>query len=79
MSHGRISGAGRTHPAPPLHRCHWRAPHMSKHITLPYERLNETALAEAVRLHDGEHLLVLQPFGWHLDAEHISNMPEQFS
>ena len=49
-----------------------------QHITLPYERLNETALVEAVRLNDGEHLLVLQPYGWHIDATHIPNAAEHF-
>jgi hypothetical protein len=47
--------------------------------TLPYERIDDDALLKAIRLFDGEHLLVLQPFGWHLDAKHIPNAAEHFS
>ena len=46
--------------------------------TLPYERIDSAALAVAVRLKDGERLLVLQPFGWHIDGAHIPNAAEQF-
>jgi hypothetical protein len=47
---------------------------------LPYERITDSkALAAVVRLFDGEHLLVLQPFGWHLDGRHIPNAAEHFS
>ena len=47
--------------------------------SLPYERIDDGLLQVAVSLTAGEYLLVLQPFGWHLDSEHIPNMPEQFS
>lgn len=46
---------------------------------LPYERLESRQLVSAVRCREGEHLLVLQPFGWHLDGRHIPNAAEQFS
>jgi hypothetical protein len=57
------------------------APHykLVTHIVLPYERIDSAALQGAVRLWGGEHLLVLQPFGWHLDGRHIPNAAEQFS
>ena len=48
-------------------------------MILPYERLHEKALLESIRLNEGEHLLVLQPFGWHIDGQHIPNAAEQFS
>jgi hypothetical protein len=47
--------------------------------TLPYERFNEESLVRAIRLFDGERLLVLQPFGWHIDGKHIPNAVEHFS
>jgi hypothetical protein len=47
-------------------------------VTLPYERLNEGALINAIRLQLGERLLVLQPFGWHIDGYHIPNAAEHF-
>jgi hypothetical protein len=47
--------------------------------TLPYERLSSPLLLSAVKLFDGERLLVLQPFGWHINGTHIPNAPEQFS
>ena len=46
---------------------------------LPYERLTSELLQKAIRLYPGEHLLVLQPFGWHLDGNHIPNMAEHFA
>ena len=46
---------------------------------LPYERVNDKALLSALRLRRGERLLVLQPFGWHIDGEHIPNAAEHFS
>jgi hypothetical protein len=55
---------------------------MSEHPgiqVLPYERLNDAALLKAVRLYDGERLLVLQPWGWHIDGKHIPNAAEQLS
>ena len=47
--------------------------------TLPYERLAEDILIRAIRLFDGERLLVLQAFGWHIDGHHIPNACEHFS
>jgi hypothetical protein len=47
--------------------------------TLPYERLLSEALRSAIFLFAGEQLLLLQPFGWHLDGQHIPNMAEHFS
>jgi len=46
---------------------------------LPYERVDCEKLQDAIWLLDDEHLLILQPFGWHLDGHHIPNMAEQFS
>lgn len=46
---------------------------------LPYERLFEAVLLQAIRLRPGERLLVLQPFGWHIDGRHIPNAYEHFS
>lgn len=46
---------------------------------LPYERLDDERLLDAVRLYDGERLLVLQPYGWHIDGRHIPNACEHFS
>lgn len=48
-------------------------------MTLPYERADSTGLLHGFRLAQGEHLLVLQPFGWHLDGHHIPNAAEHFS
>ncbi len=48
-------------------------------MLLDYERIDDDALLKAIRLQPGERLLVLQPFGWHIDAKHIPNAPEQFS
>lgn len=48
-------------------------------MTLPYERIDSQKLQDSIHLFDGQHLLVLQPFGWHLDGHHIPNAPEQFS
>lgn len=45
---------------------------------LAYERLHERDLLAAVRLRPGERLLVLQPFGWHIDGQHIPNAAEHF-
>ena len=47
-------------------------------LPLPYERLDETGLRMSIRLNEGEHLLVLQPFGWHINGTHIPNAPEHF-
>ncbi len=55
------------------------APSVSLVETLPYERIDSTALAKAIRLSRGERLLVLQPYGWHIDAHHIPNAAEHFS
>ena len=49
------------------------------HITLPYERIDSKLLQQVIRLYRGERLLVLQPFGWHLDGHHIPNAVEHFS
>lgn len=46
---------------------------------LPYERIHDKALIPAIRLYENERLLVLQPFGWHIDGEHIPNAAEHFS
>lgn len=46
---------------------------------LMYERIDSKALIAAIRLRDGERLLVLQPYGWHIDGAHIPNAAEQFS
>lgn len=46
---------------------------------LDYERLEEKALLAAIRLREGERLLVLQPWGWHIDGRHIPNAYEHFS
>lgn len=48
-------------------------------MTLPYERIKSEALRYAVHLFDHEHLLVLQPWGWHLDGRHLPNAAEHFS
>lgn len=49
-------------------------------MTLPYERIvSSSQLSTAFRLEPGESILVLQPFGWHLDGKHIPNAPEQYS
>lgn len=45
---------------------------------LPYERLVEDALLRSISRNDGESLLVLQPFGWHLNGTHVPNMAEHF-
>ena len=47
--------------------------------TLPYERIDDKKLMEAVRLFKGEQLLVLRPFGWHIDGKHIPNAAEHLS
>jgi hypothetical protein len=47
-------------------------------VECPYERLDDDALYRAIRLKQGERVLVLQPFGWHIDGSHIPNAPEQF-
>jgi hypothetical protein len=44
-----------------------------------YERIDTSKLADAIRLRPGERLLVLQPFGWHIDGHHIPNAAEQFT
>lgn len=46
---------------------------------LPYERLIEERLVEAIAVKPGERLLVLRPFGWHIDGNHIPNAAEHFS
>lgn len=46
---------------------------------LDYERIDSKRLVEAIRVRPGERLLVLQPFGWHIDGLHIPNAAEQFS
>jgi hypothetical protein len=46
---------------------------------LPYERIGDSSLADSIRLMPGERLLVLQPFGWHIDGSHIPNAAEHFS
>jgi hypothetical protein len=48
-------------------------------MLLPYERFQEAQLLTAVRLTDGESLLCLQPFGWHLNGSHLPNMAEHYS
>ena len=46
--------------------------------TLPYERLESAPLQKGFRLRKGQHVLVLQPFGWHLDGLHLPNQAEHF-
>lgn len=46
---------------------------------LPYERIESELLIAAILLLPNEHLLVLQPFGWHIDGHHIPNASEHFS
>lgn len=46
---------------------------------LPYERFDESALLKAIMLGTGERMLVLRPFGWHIDGSHIPNAAEHFS
>ncbi len=46
---------------------------------LDYERVSSSAITSAIRLRGGERLLVLQPFGWHIDGNHIPNAAEHFS
>jgi hypothetical protein len=46
---------------------------------LDYERLDDAGLQKSIRLFAGERLLVLQPFGWHIDGTHIPNAAEHFS
>ncbi len=48
-------------------------------MDLPYERVDDALLMTAIHLWKGEHLLVLRPFGWHLDGHHIPNAAEHFS
>ena len=48
-------------------------------MLLPYERVDSEELLGVVRLGANERLLVLQPFGWHIDGVHIPNAAEQFS
>jgi hypothetical protein len=45
---------------------------------LAYERLDNANLLAAIRLRPDERLLVLQPFGWHIDGSHIPNAAEHF-
>lgn len=46
---------------------------------LDYERIvDEDKLLASIRLFDGEMLLVLRPFGWHLNGRHLPNMAEHF-
>jgi len=48
--------------------------------TLAYERISNSAdFGNAIRLNLGESLLVLQPFGWHINGVHIPNAAEHFS
>lgn len=46
---------------------------------LPYERIDSGSLFASIRLRQNEHLLVLQPFGWHLDGRHIPNAAEHYT
>lgn len=46
---------------------------------LPYERIDSERLVASIRLRQNERLLVLQPFGWHIDGRHIPNAAEHFS
>ncbi len=48
-------------------------------MDLPYERVDDEQLLAAIALWKDEHLLVLRPFGWHLDGKHIPNAAEHFS
>jgi hypothetical protein len=41
--------------------------------------VSSARLQDAIRLFEGERLLVLQPFGWHIDGHHIPNEAEHFS
>lgn len=51
-----------------------------RYFRLPYERIaEEEKLVEALLLYADEQVLILQPFGWHLNGDHIPNCPEQFS
>lgn len=46
---------------------------------LPYERLiDERRLSTCIMLRAGERLLVLRPFGWHIDGSHIPNAADHF-
>lgn len=47
-------------------------------LLLDYERIDSVKLCASIRLLAGERLLVLQPFGWHIDGHHIPNAAEQF-
>jgi hypothetical protein len=52
------------------------------HVVLPYERLAidyGPSLLQAFNLRPGERLLVLRPFGWQIDGQHIPNAYEHFS
>lgn len=57
-----------------VNRCDERRSHL-----LPYERLDSKLLLDAVTLLPDERLLVLQPFGWHINGHHIPNAAEHFS
>lgn len=59
-------------------RLNARQPNTAPEV-LPYERIAETYLLSAIQLRTNEHLLVVQPFGWHLDGKHIPNAAEHFS
>jgi hypothetical protein len=51
---------------------------MAETQLLPYERIEGELLVKAIRLCDGERLLVRRPFGWHIDGHHIPNAAEHF-
>lgn len=49
-----------------------------RYFRLPYERIaDERKLIDSILLYEDEYVLVLQPFGWHLNGDHIPNCPEQ--
>jgi hypothetical protein len=49
------------------------------HVMIPYERIDSSLLTDAIQCDLTERLLVLQPFGWHIDGKHIPNAAEHFS
>lgn len=47
---------------------------------LPYERIaDEKRLVSSIFLRVDASVLILQPFGWHLNGEHIPNCAEHLS
>jgi len=50
---------------------------MNRNI-LPYERIDELKIIEAIRVSSGEFIVVRRPFRWMKNGEAISNAYESF-